>query len=96
MVACEFQKLIEKVIKVFNKQISKVIVYYTDGSYEEITKVNVSPIAPVVPIQPMQPYRHYRCMMCGGDHGANIPCPNSNPMSNTIPCVGPGCEDSGK
>lgn len=82
--------------EVSNKQITKVIVYYSDGSYEEIVKVNVSPIAPVVPIQPMQPYRHYRCMVCGGDHGANIPCPNSNPMSNVIPCVGPGCEDSGK
>jgi hypothetical protein len=74
-----------------NKQISKVIVYYTDGSFEEITKTN--PTTPYMPA-PLNPYTWptftHKCMVCGGDHGANIPCPNIRIG------VGTGCEDPGR
>ena len=79
-----------------NKQISKVIVYYTDGSFEEVVKSSVWPATPY-PMAPM-PYTYgtgTKCLVCGGDHGVNIPCPKLNPMSNMIPCTGPGCEDPG-
>lgn len=86
-------------VEVSNKQITKVIVYYSDGSFEEVMKSTAWPAAPY----PMPyPYTANRCFVCGGDHGVNIPCPKLNPMSNTIPCVGPndlasgpGCEDPG-
>lgn len=75
-------------VEVSNKQITKVIVYYSDGSYEEIMKMNVSPVAPVVP---MHPDRYtYRCQVCGGTHAIGIQCTRL-----TVTC-GVGLEDSGK
>jgi hypothetical protein len=72
---------------VSNKQISKVIVYYTDGSFEELTKTYSTP-------GPISMFNN-RCMVCGGDHGVNMQCPNLSP--NTIwKSWEAGQEDPGK
>lgn len=74
--------------EVSNKQITKVIVYYSDGSYEEIVKMNVSPVAPVVP---MHPDRYtYRCQVCGANHPMGVQC------RLLYTTCGVGLEDSGK
>ena len=45
-----------------------MIVYYSDGSYEELSKTQVTP-------GPISMFNN-RCMVCGGDHGVNMQCPS--------------------
>jgi hypothetical protein len=62
-----------------NKNIRKIIVYYTDGTYSEIQSASVSEIKPV--INPSIT----KCQVCGfpGGHGG-LPCPTLNAASWTI------------
>lgn len=69
------------------KQISKVIVYYTDGSYEEIVK---SPYVQI-PLPNVPPMNPLRCMVCGDLHGEGIQCPGLR-----ITAYESGQEDPGK
>lgn len=56
-----------------NKNIRKIIVYYTDGTYSEIQSASVSEIKPV--INPSIT----KCQVCGfpGGHGG-LACPTLN------------------
>ena len=70
-----------------NKNIRKIIVYYTDGTYSEIQSASVSEIKPV--INPSIT----KCQVCGfpGGHGG-LACPtltsysvvSSNSASNVV------------
>ena len=68
-----------------NKNIRKIIVYYTDGTYSEIQSASVSEIKPV--INPSIA----KCNICSfpGGHGG-LPCPASNAASWTIGSNGAG------
>ena len=68
-----------------NKQVTKVIVYYSDGSYEEIVKNSVFPA-----MQPQQ-YGPLRCMVCGDLHAEGMQCPRLRVMAYEA-----GHEDPGK
>lgn len=52
-----------------NKQVTKVIVYYSDGTFEEIAK------NPLWPVTNTPAYNPLRCMVCGELHGEGIQCP---------------------
>ena len=69
-----------------NKQVSKVIVYYTDGSYEEIVKSSYLQIP--LPNMPMNPLR---CMVCGQLHTDGMQCPDLR-----VTAYEPGQEDPGR
>jgi hypothetical protein len=72
---------------VAGKQISKVIVYYTDGSYEELTKNTLWPSPNTMPFQ----YYPNKCMVCGGEHPIGLQCPSLSPVAYES-----GMEDPGK
>ena len=57
-----------------NKRITKITVYYDDGTYEEIQQS-----FGVFPVRPMT-YGPLTCMVCGELHEGNLPCPK---LSNT-------------
>lgn len=67
-----------------NKQVSKVIVYYSDGSYEELVKNAMWPS-----ITPQWQFRG--CMVCGEIHGEGMQCP-----SLRVTAYEAGQEDPGK
>ena len=68
-----------------NKNIRKIIVYYTDGTYSEIQSASVSEIKPV--INPSIT----KCQVCGfpGGHGG-LACPAIAPTSFTVASNGAG------
>ena len=73
-----------------NKNIRKIIVYYTDGTYSEIQSASAVDIKPVVPV--VNP-SITKCHVCGfpGGHGG-LACPtltsysvvSSNSASNVV------------
>ncbi len=65
-----------------NKNIRKIIVYYTDGTYSEIQSASVSEIKPV--INPSIT----KCSVCGWPGGhSGTPCPtlSANSASDAVP-----------
>ena len=72
-----------------NKQVTKVTVYYTDGTFEEIVK---SPYVQI-PLPNMPPMNPLRCMVCGDLHGEGVPCPK---IQVTWQAWGSGNEDPGR
>lgn len=70
-----------------NKQITKVTVYYSDGTFEEIVK---SPYVQI-PLPNVPVLNPLRCMVCGELHGEGIQCPGLR-----ITAYSAGQEDPGK
>ena len=70
-----------------NKQVTKVIIYYSDGSYEEIVKSVMWPSVNTPQYTPL------RCMVCGELHAEGIQCPK---IQATWQAWGSGNEDPGK
>ena len=71
------------------KQVTKVIVYYSDGSYEELVKNAVWPS-----ITPQ--YQPRGCMVCGEIHAEGMQCPRLSPGDRVWRAWGAGQEDPGK
>jgi hypothetical protein len=60
------------------RKISKVVVFYDDGTFEEVLSQN--PFLPqYAPVRSPSIFGQYRCFICGepNGHGNGMPCPKS-------------------